>query len=343
MGNMGGPFDRSISMDFTDEEDEKQRRNNFVDSGDLRIWEFLTTKYDHELIFESSDNTEEMVQQDCRPLFNTTSTPLPANKMETKCSAASTHSSQQRTPVHHEQSICVSGKQINASSMEKNPRDTAVQSTAYQLTPPASGSSDLSQQSFSPLEIAAPMSSLEASMWTIPLYPQNIQQSNLFLQHNPTGMKNASAPEIQDISYKMFMPTNMVPPFQQELNANLLLKPLSPYNYYFRDESDNIVRHLMHSDNSLPPPVSDLTQERMQSLLFQHWYTDPVKKRRRHRKTHGRISFETLARVIAERWEHITPAVRMFYQMVARLDKKYYQDQLEVIAQQKDVFTCNGG
>jgi hypothetical protein len=39
MGNTGGPLDRSISLDLVEDEDERQRRTNFVDNGDLRIWE----------------------------------------------------------------------------------------------------------------------------------------------------------------------------------------------------------------------------------------------------------------------------------------------------------------
>jgi hypothetical protein len=319
-------------MDFTEEDDSRELHSNFVDRGDLRIWEVLTTTYDHENIFESSDTTEEIDQRTCTSLLDTDSTEMPPNQMETIYSVASSHSSPQQMPVQREQCTCMSKQENTKSSIKGQYADT-----------PVTASSDLSQQSFSPLEIAASSPSSEVSMWKLSLYqPQSMQQSRYFIENNLPVMQNSTAPEIHDLPYKMFMPRNMVPPFQRESNAKLLLKPLSPYNYYFRDESDSIVRHLMHNNDSLPPPVSDLTEERMQSLLLQHWYTDPVKKRRRHRKTHGRISFKTLARVIAERWERISPATRMFYQMVARLDKKYYQDQLEVIAQQRELFARIG-
>jgi hypothetical protein len=97
--------------------------------------------------------------------------------------------------------------------------------------------------------------------------------------------------------------------------------PLSAYNYFYRDESENIVQGMNSAHDPLPSPISDFTPERQEKLLHQHWYgcisaglpwvqpnesahrcsivdrffryVDPFKKRRPHRKTHGRIDFET--------------------------------------------------
>jgi hypothetical protein len=96
--------------------------------------------------------------------------------------------------------------------------------------------------------------------------------------------------------------------------------PLSAYNYFYRDESENIVQGMSSPHDPLPSPISDFTPERQEKLLHQHWYgyrstnwqglqpnesthccpivarlfryVDPFKKRRPHRKTHGRIDFE---------------------------------------------------
>jgi hypothetical protein len=67
-----------------------------------------------------------------------------------------------------------------------------------------------------------------------------------------------------------------------------VLKPLSAYNYFFRDERDNIVNW---QGEGLPPPVQDWTGDKRQALLNEHWYKDPTKGKRIHRKTHGKLGF----------------------------------------------------
>jgi len=67
-----------------------------------------------------------------------------------------------------------------------------------------------------------------------------------------------------------------------------LLKPLTAYNFYYRDERDNIV---FASGNEVPPPVSDFSEAKRQRLLQDRWVRDPVKGKRVHRKTHGKMEF----------------------------------------------------
>ena len=75
-----------------------------------------------------------------------------------------------------------------------------------------------------------------------------------------------------------------------------LLKPLTAYNYYYRDERDNIVLGNSGSgdkDNDpLPPPVHDFSEGKRQKLLEDRWVRDPTKGKRKHRKTsHGKLEF----------------------------------------------------
>jgi hypothetical protein len=101
-----------------------------------------------------------------------------------------------------------------------------------------------------------------------------------------------------------------------------LCKPLKVYNYFYRDERDNIVNGLQNHGDVLPPPVTDFSQSKYEHLLHQRWYVrnyryaftshsllwlpkskhvklpiyrhiDPIKQRRQHRKTHGKIEFTT--------------------------------------------------
>lgn len=46
------------------------------------------------------------------------------------------------------------------------------------------------------------------------------------------------------------------------------------------------------------------------------------KKRRPHRKTHGKISFQELARMVGERWKSLPDEERKYYQDLAQEDMK---------------------
>jgi hypothetical protein len=49
-------------------------------------------------------------------------------------------------------------------------------------------------------------------------------------------------------------------------------KPLTAYNYFYRDERDNIVRGTKAAGDPLPSPVNDFSEEKKNALLRQHWY-----------------------------------------------------------------------
>lgn len=48
--------------------------------------------------------------------------------------------------------------------------------------------------------------------------------------------------------------------------------PMSAYNYFCRDESENIVNGLTSAAGPLPDPIQDFTVEREEKLLHRHWY-----------------------------------------------------------------------
>jgi hypothetical protein len=123
----------------------------------------------------------------------------------------------------------------------------------------------------------------------------------------------------------------LTPPYRQHKNAELLLKPFTPYNYFYRDERENIVNNFTKEDDPLPSPLSDFTITKMHALLYEHWYIDPVKRKRSHRKSHGKVSFETLSKTIAQRWHSLPDEGREFYRNVSFLDNAYYrQERLKV-------------
>ena len=67
-----------------------------------------------------------------------------------------------------------------------------------------------------------------------------------------------------------------------------MLKPLTAYNFYYRDERDNIV---LATGDEIPPPVIDFSEAKRQKLLEDRWLKDPTKGKRKHRRTHGKMEF----------------------------------------------------
>ena len=53
------------------------------------------------------------------------------------------------------------------------------------------------------------------------------------------------------------------------------------------------------------------------------------KKRRPHRKTHGKISFQELARMVGERWKGLPDDERKYYQDLAQEDMKRQKVAME--------------
>jgi hypothetical protein len=147
---------------------------------------------------------------------------------------------------------------------------------------------------------------------------------------------NAMMEEQMSIWMSMIGTTPLIPPHLQFSNKKLLLHPLTPYNYYYRDERDNIVAHISDESDPLPPAVSNFTLTNMQALLHQHWFIDPLKKKRKHRISHGKMNFQKLSKVIAQRWHELPFEGRNFYRSVARYDDLYYHQQLDIIKQRSD-------
>ena len=95
------------------------------------------------------------------------------------------------------------------------------------------------------------------------------------------------------------------------------LKPLSAYNFFFRDERDRIV-----NGGKL-----DLTDERLSTLLQNHWSRDRQKKRS-HRRGHGKVSFRQLNTLVSQRWNTLSSEELAFFRMVADDDLKRYEAEM---------------
>jgi HMG (high mobility group) box len=98
----------------------------------------------------------------------------------------------------------------------------------------------------------------------------------------------------------------------------LPFRALSAYNFFFRDERERIINGGEY----------ELSAAKKQQLLTEHWFRDRTVKRR-HRKTHGKISFTTLSKVISQGWRDLPEHKKAFYREVAAEDLDRYQRELD--------------
>jgi hypothetical protein len=116
----------------------------------------------------------------------------------------------------------------------------------------------------------------------LPPVPHFLAASSTPTSRSPSSGQSTSPSAMSDDIYAA----------QYPLPQHKLLKPLTAYNYFYRDERDNIVDGITTALDPFPNPVSDFSQSRLEALLHQRWYIDPIKKKRAHRKKHGKLGFE---------------------------------------------------
>jgi hypothetical protein len=121
---------------------------------------------------------------------------------------------------------------------------------------------------------------------------------------------------------------------QAETTAQLPIRALSAYNFFFRDERERII-NCDDGDDPLDPAslkakrdAVSFNEEKKKLLLSGHWFRDRTAKRR-HRKTHGKIAFTALSKVIAQAWRDLPESEKAFYREVAADDLERYQRELE--------------
>jgi hypothetical protein len=307
-----------------------------MDSGDLNAWEYLTQKYDHANMFDDSDDyvdpshaaTQETQVPDVAVLprnHRPNTIPMPKTVVMSSASHPNVPSYSHNYQLHHHphfRDLLLQQQQCDSRFIDWQ---NLISSNQY-LDP-----------------IAA-----TTMPFTVSEEPQQHQQTASLYNcepepTHPTRMdsksrirKDEGFPESStyDLEFPLFT-KGMLHPYQQYKNTQLLLKPLSAYNYFFRDERDNILNNFTNDIDPLPPPVCDFTQTKMHALLYQHWYADPIKRKRVHRKAHGKVSFQILSKAVAKRWHDLPHEGQFFYRNVALLDKLYYQKELLNIKRSK--------
>jgi hypothetical protein len=102
------------------------------------------------------------------------------------------------------------------------------------------------------------------------------------------------------------------------------LRALSAYNFFFRYERERILNSTNDTDDTGP----ELTPQTQESLLTSHWNRDRSVKRR-HRKSHGKISFAELSRRISHRWKELPDDQKNFFCEIAAKDWERYHKEMD--------------
>mmetsp|Transcript_17103 Transcript_17103/g.26468 ORF Transcript_17103/g.26468 Transcript_17103/m.26468 type:complete len:371 (-) Transcript_17103:301-1413(-) len=97
-------------------------------------------------------------------------------------------------------------------------------------------------------------------------------------------------------------------------------RPLSAYNLFFQHERNLIVTAETPAGQEPPFPSTG----------------EKKKRKRRHRKTHGKISFADLARTIADKWKNTPPEGRATFEARAAIEKARYLEELEAWKRNKE-------
>ena len=135
--------------------------------------------------------------------------------------------------------------------------------------------------------------------------------------------------------------TNSVEKSKTEYPDDAPRRPLSAYNFFFSSEREKILAELHKSAGGGGEGGEEGTKEIMspshqdpdlpdaaaQRVLMRQKYPEK-KKRRPHRKTHGKIGFRDLAKTIGAAWRSLPSQRVSHYRKLAEMDRQRYRSQM---------------
>ena len=107
-------------------------------------------------------------------------------------------------------------------------------------------------------------------------------------------------------------------------------RPLSAYNIFFRDERANILAGIPDKDDDDDDDHDDDHADEAD---------EPKKKsgKKRKRPPHGKIGFESLAKIVGQRWKELKPDELAKYKKLADVDMVRYRAEMEsYVAKQRE-------
>jgi HMG (high mobility group) box len=125
--------------------------------------------------------------------------------------------------------------------------------------------------------------------------------------------------------------TNQVVQNESENRSKAPLRPLSAYNYFFRVERERILF------GTEPDDDYSYTVDQQDRILREHWNHDRTAKRR-HRKTHGKISFTELSKLVGKRWKTLPLSQKDFYKQTALRDLERFRCEMKSV---KEIGSCS--
>jgi hypothetical protein len=113
--------------------------------------------------------------------------------------------------------------------------------------------------------------------------------------------------------------------------ADMPRRPLSAYNLFFSEERERILLEIdpKRAQEKQAEAAEEASGESKPKALPRPLLPSPQKKRRPHRKTHGKISFKLLAQMVGRRWKALADENRKYYQELAQEDMKRQERAME--------------